>query len=63
MRKVNIKRIRIAITTSEQVQRHLQTLVSTGLYGATVPEAAEQVLCEALRQTLKRKQTKLLEEI
>ncbi len=43
------KRIRITFTTSNQVQEYLAALVKTGLYGGTVPEAAEALVCEQIR--------------
>lgn len=42
------------ITTSEQVYKHLESLVDTGLYGSSVPEAAEELICESLRSDLKK---------
>jgi hypothetical protein len=39
----------LTIETTKAVEYHLQSLVSTGLYGKTASEAAERLLCEALR--------------
>ena len=52
--------VRITITTSARVAEHLTTLVGLGLYGATLAEVAEQLVCESLRNDLRRKRTALL---
>lgn len=49
------QRIRITLTTSQQVVDALKALVSLGLYGSNVAEAAERMVCEGLRNDLKRK--------
>jgi hypothetical protein len=55
------QRIRITLTTSRQVIDALEALVSLGLYGSTVAEAAERMVCEGLRNDLKRKRAKAIE--
>lgn len=52
--------VRITITTTKQVSQYLDSLVSLGLYGSTVAEAAEQLICEGLRNDLRRRRTALL---
>ncbi len=52
---------RITITITEQVDNYLHGLVSLGLYGSTVAEAAVQLICEGLRNDLRRKRTNLLD--
>jgi hypothetical protein len=46
-------RIRISVTTSQHVYQYLRELVDTGLYGGTVPEAAEIILCRFIEERLK----------
>ena len=62
MRQVASKqrRIRITLTTSEQVSEALTALVSLGLYGSSVAEAAERLVCEGLRNDLKRQRAAAL---
>ncbi len=48
------KSITIKITTTPPVKKHLEALLPLGLYGNTVAEVAERLLCEALREDLKR---------
>lgn len=52
-------RIRITLTTSGQVHGALEALVKLGLYGNTVAEAAERLVCEGLRNDMKRKRIAL----
>lgn len=47
-----MKSVRIKITTTQAVHDHLASLIPLGLHGKTVAEAAERVLCEALRKDL-----------
>lgn len=56
-----LKRVKLGMTTNSQVTADLEKLVRTGMYGGSVAEAAERLLCEGLRQVLKRQQSKLLE--
>lgn len=56
------QRIRITLTTSRQVVDALEALVSLGLYGSTVAEAAERMVCEGLRNDLKRKRIAALDK-
>lgn len=53
------KSIRITITTTKQVQDMLTRLSALGLYGSTIAEAAERLVCEGL---LRKKKSLLLEE-
>lgn len=46
--------VKIKITTTQAVHDHLAALLPLGLHGTSVAEAAERVLCEALREDLKR---------
>lgn len=55
------KRIRITITTSDQVNYALTALVSLGLYGNSVAEAAERLVCEGLRNDVKRRRASLID--
>lgn len=48
------KSVAIKITTTPAVRDHLKALLPLGLYGNTVAEVAERLLCEALREDLKR---------
>lgn len=52
---------RVTITTTCKVQEYLERLIPLGLYGNSVSEVAERLLCEALRDALKRKKVDLLE--
>jgi len=51
--------VRITITTTTQVHEYLQSLLDLGLYGTTVAEVAKQLVCEALRNDLRRKRADL----
>lgn len=53
--------IRITITVNKQVRSYLERLVSIGLYGNSVAEAATQLVCEGLRSDLKQRRVKLVE--
>ena len=55
------QRVRITITTSKQVADALAGLVTLGLYGSCVAEAAERMVCEGLRNDLKRKRAKAID--
>lgn len=61
-RKSAIQSVRITITTSPQVQVYLQNLVELGVYGSSVAEVAEQLICEQLREDLKKRRLALLEK-
>jgi hypothetical protein len=54
------KSVTIKITTTPIVRQHLEALLPLGLYGNSVAEAAERLLCEALRDDLKRTRQALL---
>lgn len=54
--------VRITITTSPRVEDYLRALVPLGLYGSSVAEVAERIICEGLRGDLKKRKTALLEE-
>ncbi len=53
--------VRITITTTLQVQQHLEKLLPLGLYGNSVAEVAERLVCEALRNDMRRLRQTLLE--
>jgi hypothetical protein len=53
--------VRITITTTVQVQQHLEKLLPLGLYGNSVAEVAERLVCEALRNDMRRLRQSLLE--
>lgn len=55
------QRVRITFTTSPEVVQALTGLVSLGLYGSTVADAAERLVCEGLRNDLKRKRAKAVD--
>jgi Ran GTPase-activating protein (RanGAP) involved in mRNA processing and transport len=55
-------RPRICITTTPQVKNCLVKLVTLGLYGNTIAEVAERLLCEALRNDLKDKRKSLIND-
>ena len=57
-----VRSVRITITTTPQVADYLYSLISLGLYGSSVAEVAERLICEALRNDLKRSRTALLED-
>lgn len=42
----------ISVRTSPRIRRCLQRLVSTGLYGSTIEEAAEHVLMDKIRNDI-----------
>ena len=52
-KNAGIERIRVTLTTSKQVHQYLSELVATGLYGGSVPEAAEIIICRYLMENLK----------
>lgn len=52
--------IRITITTTAGVHEHLKRLLPMGLYGNSVAEVAERLLCESLRQDTRTRRIKLL---
>jgi len=56
---------RVTFTTTTQVRSSLESLVLTGLYGRSVPEAAEAIILEYLRKDIKRSRIELkpLEQI
>lgn len=53
------KSIRITITTTEQVRKLLVALVDLGLYGTSISDVAERLVCEGLRSDVKRKRALL----
>lgn len=53
--------VRITITTTQAVHGYLDRLIPLGLYGNSVSEVAERLLCEALRADLRKRKTTLLE--
>lgn len=55
------KSVKITITTTNQVREALAHLVQVGLHGNSVPEAAERLICEGLRNDLKRKRQMLID--
>lgn len=54
------KSVTIKITTTEAVRQHLEALLPLGLYGNSVAEAAERLLCEALRGDVRRTRQALI---
>ena len=52
---------RITITTTRQVKAYLERLIPLGLYGNSVAEVAERLLCESLRADMKKRKVSLLE--
>lgn len=62
MRQTNSKRVRITITTSEQVETALKGLVEVGLHGASVAEAAERLVCLGLQNDLKKKRQQAIDK-
>lgn len=60
--KATIPSVRITITTTPKVQSYLESLLPMGLYGNSVAEVAERLICEQLRSDLKRIKTALLEK-
>lgn len=54
--------VRITLTTSPQVAAYLARLIPMGLYGNSVPEVAERLLCESLRSDMKKRKITLLEQ-
>lgn len=53
--------VRITITTSKSVHEHLGRLVTLGLYGNSVADAAERIVCEGLRNDVRRKRAALVD--
>lgn len=49
------------MTTSPQVQKHLEALLELGIYGNSVAEVAERLVCDALRKDMRRLHQTLLE--
>ncbi len=43
------------MTISKQAHAHLEQLVATGLFGATVEDVMERLICEQLHQLLKER--------
>lgn len=61
MRQKNaVKSVKITITTTHQVRDHLVALLPIGLYGSSVAEVAERLLCEQLCGDLKKYRQTLL---
>lgn len=54
--------MRITITTTPKVHEHLENLLPLGLYGNSVAEVAERLICEQLRNDLRRLRQKALEQ-
>jgi len=54
--------VRITITTTAQVHAHLCKLVTLGLWGNSIAEVAEQLICEQLRKDLHRRRLAVLEQ-
>jgi hypothetical protein len=52
--------VRITITTTRGVHDHLKRLLPMGLYGSSVAEVAERLLCEALRKDTASSRQRLL---
>lgn len=46
--------LRITITTTTRVHEHLQTLRDTGLFGTSVAETAERLICDGLLRRVKQ---------
>lgn len=42
----------IEVRTSPAVRHHLRDLVATGLYGQTIEDAAEEIICAELRRLI-----------
>ncbi len=49
----SIKTVLITISTTEPVERHLETLVETGFYGKNPAEAAERLVARGIEQLLR----------
>lgn len=62
MRCIASKSVKISITTTPQVVAHLKALLPLGLYGHSVSEVAERLICEQLRIDLKRSRQSLLQQ-
>lgn len=43
----------LELELSPQIVAYLEGLVATGLYGASVEEAAERVMCQEIRRMIK----------
>lgn len=54
--------VKITITTSPKVKEYLERLVELGLYGNSVSEVGEQLICEQLREDLRKQRTALLSD-
>lgn len=54
--------VRITITTTKGVHDHLKRLLPIGLYGNSVAEVAERLLCESLWQKTRHRQINLLNQ-
>lgn len=58
-----IPSVKITITTTETVATYLKSLLLLGVYGSTVAEAAERVICEKLQGDLRKKRTAVLDAV
>lgn len=56
-----IKPVRVAITVTQPVYDQLSSKVKVGLYGNSVAEVAERLLCESLRADMRRRKVNLFE--
>ena len=55
----DLESVTLTITTTPQVRRALQSLVSTGFYGKNPAEAAERLLAQVLDQQLREGRIRL----
>jgi hypothetical protein len=53
--------VRITISTSETVHKYLKALIPLGLYGGSVAEVAERLICGALQNDLRKRKAILLD--
>lgn len=56
-----LRTVRITLSTSETVHKYLKALIPLGLYGGSVAEVAERLICGALQNDLRRRKTVLLD--
>lgn len=52
---------RISVTTTPQVKAALENLVSLGMFGTSVSDAAERLICQGLQADLRRKRQQLFD--
>lgn len=53
--------VKLEVMITQQVESYLKSLVSTGLYGQSIGQAANHLICEKLREDLRAKRIRMLD--